>query len=141
MNSSSSSSAPAAATVEAVLAAAAKIVADFGAHNTAAYFAGFAPDASFMFYTHSERLDSRAAYEVLWAKWQTEDGFKVHGCKSTNQLVQLIGADAAVFSHNVESSIEFGGEVSTVLERETIVFALIDGAWLAVHEHLSPETN
>ena len=77
---------------------------------------------------------------MLWAKWEAEDGFKVHGCKSTNQLVQLIGADAAVFSHNVESSIEFGGEVSTVLERETIVFALIDGAWLAVHEHLSPET-
>ncbi len=140
MNSSSLSVAAAAARVDEVLAAAAKIVADFGAHNTAAYFAGFAPDASFMFYTHTERLDSRAAYEVLWAKGEAEDGFKVHGCKSTNQLVQLIGADAAVFSHNVESSIEFGGEVSTVLERETIVFALIDGAWLAVHEHLSPET-
>ncbi|MEY4367951.1 MAG: hypothetical protein RLZ28_1366 [Actinomycetota bacterium] len=140
MSNSSFAGDPAASQVEAVLAAAAKIVADFGAHNTAAYFAGFAPDATFMFYTHSERLDSRAAYEVLWAKWESEDGFKVHGCKSTNQLVQLIGADAAVFSHNVESSIEFGGEVSTVLERETIVFALIDGAWLAVHEHLSPET-
>jgi ketosteroid isomerase-like protein len=141
MNSSSLSGGPSASQVDAVLASAAKIVADFGAHNTAAYFAGFTADASFMFYTHSERLDSRAAYEVLWAKWEAEDGFKVHGCKSTNQLVQLIGADAAVFSHNVESSIEFGGEVSTVLERETIVFALIDGAWLAVHEHLSPETN
>ncbi|MEO0023852.1 MAG: hypothetical protein RL196_293 [Actinomycetota bacterium] len=126
--------------VAAVLAAADKIVADFGAHNTLAYFAGFTPDATFMFYTHTERLDSRAAYETLWAKWVGEDGFKVHGCKSSNQLVQLNGADAAVFSHNVESSIEFGGEVSTVLERETIVFALIDGAWLAVHEHLSPAT-
>lgn len=121
-----------------VLAAAAKIVADFGAHKTADYFAGFTEDASFMFYTHTERLDSREAYEQLWAKWEVEDGFKVHGCKSTNQLVQLLGEDAAVFSHLVESEIELGGEISTVHERETIVFALIAGKWLAVHEHLSP---
>ena len=123
-----------------VLAAAAKIVADFGRHDVASYFAGFTADASFMFYTHTERLNSRGAYEQLWAKWQTEDGFKVHGCKSTDQLVQLLGDDAAVFSHLVESSIEFAGEISTVHERETIVFALVDGAWLAVHEHLSPNT-
>jgi hypothetical protein len=123
-----------------VLDAAAKIVDDFGHHRTADYFGGFTTDASFMFYTHSERLDSRAAYEALWAKWETEDGFKVHGCRSTNQLVQLIGNDAAVFSHLVSSDIEFAGEVSTVAERETIVFALVNGAWMAVHEHLSPET-
>ncbi len=125
---------------QAVLNAAAKIVDDFGHHRTADYFAGFTTDASFMFYTHSERLDSRAAYEALWSKWETEDGFKVHGCRSANQLVQLIGNDAAVFSHLVSSDIEFGGEVSTVAERETIVFAFINGAWMAVHEHLSPET-
>jgi hypothetical protein len=116
-------------------------VDDFGHHRTADYFAGFTTDASFMFYTHSERLDSRAAYEALWAKWETEDCFKVHGCRSTNQLVQLIGNDAAVFSHLVSSDIEFAGEVSTVAERETIVFALVNGAWMAVHEHLSPETT
>ena len=122
-----------------VLAAAAKIVADFGAHRTSDYFAGFANDASFMFYTHSERLDSRAAYEALWAKWETEDGFKVHACRSSNQLVQVLGDDAAVFSHLVSSDIEFGGEVSTIAERETIVFAKQGGRWVAVHEHLSPE--
>ena len=126
--------------VQAVLAAAAKIVDDFGNHRTADYFAGFVADASFMFYTHSERLNSRADYEKLWAKWETEDGFKVHGCRSTNQLVQMIGDEAAVFSHLVSSDIEFAGEVSTVAERETIVFALADNVWLAVHEHLSPET-
>ncbi len=126
--------------VQAVLAAAAKIVDDFGSHRTADYFAGFTADASFMFYTHSERLNSRADYEKLWAKWETEDGFKVHGCRSTNQLVQMIGDEAAVFSHLVSSDIEFAGEVSTVAERETIVFALVDNVWLAVHEHLSPET-
>jgi ketosteroid isomerase-like protein len=123
-----------------VLAAAAKIVADFGAHRTADYFAGFAADASFMFYTHTKRLDSRAEYEALWAKWEAEDGFKVHACRSSNQLVQVLGDDAAVFSHLVSSDIEFGGQVSTIAERETIVFAKQGGRWVAVHEHLSPET-
>ena len=126
---------------EEVLEAAAKIVADFGSHSTEAYFSGFTEHASFMFYTHTERLNSRAAYEALWAKWETEDGFRVRGCRSSNQLVQPLGDDAAVFSHLVSSDIEFGGEVSTIAERETIVFSLIDGKWLAVHEHLSPETN
>ena len=123
-----------------VLDAAAKIVDDFGHHRTAEYFAGFAADASFMFYTHSERLNSRADYQALWQQWETQDGFKVHGCRSSNQLVQLIGDHAAVFSHLVSSDIEFGGEVSTIAERETIVFAKRNGGWVAVHEHLSPET-
>lgn len=125
---------------DSVLAAAAKIVDDFGHHRTADYFAGFAADATFMFYTHTERLESRAAYETLWAKWESEDGFKVHGCRSSHQKVQLIGDDAAVFTHLVSSDIEFGGEVSTVEERETIVFAKHGDHWLAVHEHLSPES-
>lgn len=124
-----------------VLAVAAKIVADFGNHRTEDYFSGFSTDATFMFYTHTERLDSRSAYEALWAKWESEDGFKVHGCRSSNQLVQLIGRDAAVFTHLVSSDIEFAGEVSTVEERETIVFAKVGDNWLAVHEHLSPNSS
>jgi ketosteroid isomerase-like protein len=123
-----------------VLAAAAKIVDDFGHHRTAEYFAGFSPDATFMFYTHTERLNSRAEYEKLWASWESADGFKVHGCRSSNQKVQLIGADAAVFTHLVSSDIEFGGVTSTIEERETIVFGMQGGKWVAVHEHLSPET-
>jgi len=123
---------------QAVLQAAAKIVDDFGHHRTADYFAGFAEDATFMFYTHTERLDSRAAYEALWAKWESEDGFRVHACRSSKQAVQLLGDDAAVFTHLVSSDIEFAGEVSTVEERETIVFSRRGGHWLAVHEHLSP---
>ena len=123
-----------------VLAAAAAIVDDFGHHRTADYFAGFAPDATFVFYTHTERLNSRAEYEALWSEWESKDGFRVHGCRSTNHKVQLLGDSAAVFTHLVESDIEFGGEVSTINERETIVFAYRDHKWVAVHEHLSPET-
>lgn len=123
-----------------VLAAAARIVDDFGHHRTSEYFAGFAPDATFVFHTHTERLNSRAEYESLWATWESDDGFRVHGCRSSNQRVQMLGDSAAVFTHSVESDIEFGGDVSTVRERETIVFERLDGRWMAVHEHLSPET-
>lgn len=125
---------------EEILAAAAAIVDNFGHHRTADYFSGFAPDATFVFYTHTARLDSRADYEALWASWETDDGFRVHGCRSRDQHLQLLGESAAVFTHYVESDVEFGGEVSTVQERETIVFERRDGSWLAVHEHLSPET-
>ena len=125
---------------EQVLAAAAKIIEDFGHHRADDYFAGFSPEATFMFYTHTERLNSRAEYQELWRRWETQDGFKVHACRSSHQMVQLLGEDAAVFTHLVSSDIEFGGEVSTVEERETIVFERIHGRWLAVHEHLSPNT-
>ena len=124
-----------------VLAAAAAIVDDFGHHRTAEYFAGFAADATFFFYTHTARLDSRAEYESLWAVWETNDGFRVHGCRSRDQQVQMLGESAAVFTHYVESDVEFGGEVSTIRERETIVFERRNGSWLAIHEHLSPETG
>lgn len=125
--------------VDEVLAAAAQIVDDFGKHRTAEYFAGFGADATFMFYTHTERLNSRAEYEALWASWEANDGFRVHGCRSRDQHVQALGDSAAVFTHYVESDIEFGGEVTTINERETIVFERRNGLWLAVHEHLSPE--
>lgn len=124
-------------TEAAVLAAADAIVDDFGHHRTAAYFAGFADDATFVFHTHGRRLESRADYEALWAQWERVDGFRVHGCRSSDRRVQVLG-DVAIFTHAVHSTIELGGEVSQVDERETIVFQQRDGRWLAVHEHLSP---
>jgi ketosteroid isomerase-like protein len=124
-----------------VLEAAAKIVADFGAHKKESYFSNFSEAATFIFHTHNSRLGSRAEYQKLWDSWETDDGFRVHGCKSTNQLVQSIGADFAIFTHDVESSVELGGETSTVFERETIVFEKQDGSWIVVHEHLSPSSG
>lgn len=124
-----------------VLEAAAKIVADFGAHRKEAYFSNFSEAATFIFYTHDSRLGSRAEYERLWDSWEAEDGFRVHGCSSTNQMVQSIGEDAAIFTHDVESSVELGGETSTVFEKETIVFEKQAGNWIAVHEHLSPASG
>ena len=120
-----------------VLAAAHHLVEAFGRHNTEAYFATFAEDATFVFYNHPERLESRQAWRDLWTEWEGE-GFRVLDCRSTNQLVQLLTDDTAVFSHSVETQAQFGEETSTTFERETIVFRKTDGAWLAVHEHLSP---
>ena len=57
-------------------------------------------------------------------------------CSSSNQAVQLVG-DAAVFAHDVDTAIETRAGAERFAERETIVFALRDGAWTAVHEHLS----
>ncbi len=123
--------------VDAVLAAADAIVDDFAHHRTAEYFGGFAEDATFVFHTADRRLESRAEYEALWAQWEGEDGFRVHGCRSSDRRVQLLG-DTAIFTHSVDSRIELGGQVDDVTERETIVFARREGRWVAVHEHLSP---
>jgi len=120
-----------------VLAAADAIIDDFGHHRTAEYFAGFAPEASFMFHTAERRLDSRADYEALWSSWENDDGFRVHSCESSERRVQLFG-DVAIFTHSVKSRIEFGGVIDEVNERETIVFQKREGGWLAIHEHLSP---
>ena len=42
----------------AVLAAADSLITAFGHHDVERYFAAFRPDASFVFHTHPERLDS-----------------------------------------------------------------------------------
>ncbi len=120
-----------------VFAAADVIIAHFGSHQTAEYFAGFAPDASFVFHTAERRLETRAEYEKLWSEWETGDGFHVHSCESSDRRVQRFG-EVAVFTHSVHSRIELGGAIDDVRERETIVFERRAGSWLAVHEHLSP---
>lgn len=119
-----------------VLAAADAIIDDFAHHRTEAYFSGFADDATFVFHTAERRLESREEYEQLWARWEREDGFRVHGCASSDRRVQLLG-ETAVFTHSVRSQVELGGETTEVDERETIVFARRGGRWWAVHEHLS----
>ena len=119
------------------LAAADAIIDDFGHHRRDAYFAGFAPEASFMFHTVPERLETRAAYEELWKDWEQTHGFRVLGCTSANRRLQLFGT-VAVFSHDVTTELESDGTRETQHERETIVLENQGGRWLGVHEHLSP---
>ena len=119
-----------------VLAAAARLVDAFSRHDTHAYFAAFAEDASFIFHNLDRVLTSRDAYHALWQLWENRDGFRVLGCHSSDQRVQLAG-DAAVFTHTVETETSIDGETITNRERETIVFRREGGEWLAFHEHLS----
>jgi ketosteroid isomerase-like protein len=123
-----------------LLAAADALIESFGSHDTAAYFDAFAPEASFVFYTTAGRLETREAYERLWHQWEREDGFHVLSCESTDRRVQMLG-DVGVFTHSVTTVAESAGERRTTLERETIVFALREGRWLVVHEHLSPDPS
>jgi ketosteroid isomerase-like protein len=119
-----------------VLAAAASLVDAFGRHDVDAYFAAFRPDATFVFHTHPEPLRSRADYEHLWRTWEA-DGFRVLGCTSTDQHVQVLG-EVAVFTHRVATRVRIGATEEELDERETIVFLREDAGWTAVHEHLSP---
>ncbi len=123
-----------------VRAAAAGLVADFGAHRVDAYFERMAPDATFLFHASPDRLPSREAYRAEWAAWEREDGFRVLGCESSGGHVQLLGDDVAVFTHHVRTRVSAGGAEEELSERETIVFARRDGRWLVVHEHLSAPT-
>ncbi|MGV9853747.1 nuclear transport factor 2 family protein [Streptomyces sp. NPDC003442] len=120
-----------------VLRAADALVAAFGEGRLDDYFAAFAPDATFVFHTTSERLTSTADYRALWDRWVAEDDFRVVSCASTDRLVQLLG-DTAVFTHLVETTVSTTAGAETTHERETIVFRRqTRGHWLAVHEHLS----
>ena len=119
-----------------VLRAAAALVAAFGEHRTADYFAAFAPEATFVFHDAPAPLPDRASYEAEWAAWEA-DGFRVEGCETRDTAVQLVAPGVAVLTHAVRTTLA-GAEAPTA-ERETIVFRREDdGRWLAVHEHLSP---
>ena len=122
-----------------VLAAADALVAAFGRSDRDAYFACFVPQATFLFHPTPGRIESRAAYEQLWDSWVAQDGFRVISCRSTGALVQFLGPDAAVFSHDVLTTVQTNDGEDTTAERETIVFSRTAGHWLAVHEHLSPD--
>jgi ketosteroid isomerase-like protein len=115
--------------------AAVDVIAAFGAHDTARYFDGFAPEATFLFHAESELLSSRAAYEARWVDWE-KDGFRVLSCTSLNPRLDLITDDVAVFTHSVRTRL--AGVDDEQRERETIVLRReADGRWLGVHEHLS----
>jgi ketosteroid isomerase-like protein len=122
----------------AVLAAAQTLIQAFSRHDTSAYFASFAEQASFIFHNHPQPLSSRAAYQDLWRQWETNHDFRVMQCQSSQQRVQWLG-DVALFTHQTMTTVRMDGIVSAQHERESIIFrhdARL--GWLAFHEHLSP---
>ena len=118
-----------------VLTAADDLIGAFAATDTAAYFAWFTADATFLFHTEPQLLADRAAYEQLWASWLA-DGWRVVSCQSTDQTVQIYG-DTAVYTHTIDTVTSVGEEHTATRERETIVFVVDGDRLIAVHEHLS----
>ncbi len=125
------------AAIDEVRAAAAHLIERFGAFDSAAYFACFAPEATFLFHATNRLLGSRADYEQEWASW-VDGGFKVLSCASHDQRIDVISADVAVFTHRVLTTVRDPGGDADLVERETIVFHRGPSGWLGVHEHLSP---
>jgi hypothetical protein len=83
-------------------------------------------------------LKSRKAYEDLWKSWEAEMNFKILSCTSSDQNIRMVSNNVAIFTHNVSTDVSTNDGVDTVSERETIVFELVGGSWIAIHEHLSP---
>ena len=120
----------------AVRDAADAIVQAFAATDTARYFAGFSPDATFIFHSEPGRINSRQEYETLWQGW-VESGWKVTECRTSAPLIQVFPG-GAVLSHTVHTSIDTPEGSDSYTERETIVFTMGQtGALVAMHEHLS----
>jgi ketosteroid isomerase-like protein len=120
-----------------VVSAAQKLMTAFAATDTDVYFDCFAPDATFVFHSHPDRLTSRGEYRALWQDW-LEEGWRVAECASSNPHIQIAGP-CAVFSHDVQTVVDVAGTRETLHERETIIFTRTEsGSVLAVHEHLSP---
>lgn len=120
-----------------VLASAQAVVAAFASNRVDDYFACFHPAASFVFAGTPTVLGSRAEYREEWGRWE-QDGFEVLSCDSTDQRVQVFGP-LAIFTHSISTRLRAAEGEEVTCERETIVFARQDdGAWLAVHEHVSP---
>lgn len=123
--------------VEEITETAERLVGAFSSHDVVSYFSFFAEDATFIFHNVDQVLRSRADYEQLWAKWETDDGFHIRSCRSDNGAVRILCADGAVFTHDVTTVVTTHEGQETLKERETIVFKRMSDRWLAVHEHLS----
>jgi uncharacterized protein (TIGR02246 family) len=110
-----------------------RLMTAFVAGNAEAYFACFHEDASFYF-AGDPLLEPRSAYEAAWKTWERE-GIPFTDVVADDVRIRVFGSTAVV-THIVRqaSAEQDGGR-----ERESIVFARVEGEWLAVHEHLSED--
>jgi ketosteroid isomerase-like protein len=83
---------------------------------------------------------SLAEYREAWEAWVAEHGPLVPDSLETRVLDLRVFGDTAVLIQSIESRerTDAGGE--TEHEIETIVFGRqLDGRWLVIHQHLSPQ--
>ena len=125
---------------QALLAEAAdRVVRAFGRHDVEAYFACFAEDASFLFYSSPEVFTSRAAFEEEWRRLEAEDGYRVRGCTASGRRCQVVTEGVGLVTHTLRTRVSTNDGEEELAERETILLRRDPAAgWLIVHEHLSP---
>ena len=92
--------------IDDVKKAAADLVGHFGASRVSEYFQCFSESADFIFYTHTERLKSRKAYEDLWKSWEAEMDFKILSCTSSDQDIRMVGNNVAVYNGKLFNNVE-----------------------------------
>lgn len=125
-------------TEDEVRAAVDRLMGAFSSGDEQGYFECFHPDATFFFYGQ-DPFDSRGDYRAAVRSWKDEHGFQVLSSTSLEPDIAVFG-DTAVFTHRVRTEQRWDGEEVTLHERESIVFQRQpDGAWLAIHEHLSSD--
>ena len=121
-----------------VRAAADRLMEAFSTGDEQAYFNCFHPDATFLFHG-VDPIGSRSDYRALVRTWKDEQGFRVLSSTSHDADIRVFG-DTAILTHRVTTSQLWDGEEATLRERETVVYQRQpDGAWLAIHEHLSSD--
>lgn len=125
-------------TKDEVRTAAGRLMAAFSTGDEQGYFDCFHPDATFLFHG-VDPIGSREDYRALVRAWKEEHGFRVLSSTSHDADVHMFGG-TAVFTHRVRTSQMWDDEEAMLRERESIVFQRQpDGAWLAIHEHLSSD--
>lgn len=121
-----------------VLATANALIEAFGNHRRDEYFSFFAPEALFIFHSSDKVFQVRHEYEKEWLEWE-EAGLRFVACVSIDQRVTQLGPKVFLFTHRCRTTVERGGGIEQLDERESIVFRIgTDGTCLAAHEHLSP---
>ena len=124
--------------IEEVRAAAGRLMEAFSTGDEEGYFDCFHPDATFLFHG-VDPIGSRAEYRALVRAWKDEHGFRVRSSESHDADTRMFG-DTAILTHRVTTIQLWDGEEAELHERESIVFQRqSDGAWLAIHEHLSSD--
>jgi uncharacterized protein (TIGR02246 family) len=127
-------------TKDEVRAAVDRLMHAFSSGDEQGYFDSFHPDATFFFYGQ-DPFGSREDYRAAVRTWKNEHGFRVLSSTSLDPDIAVFG-DTAVFTHRVTTAQRWDGEDVTLHERESIVFQRQpDGAWLAIHEHLSSDEH
>lgn len=121
-----------------VRAAVDRLMEAFSSGDEQGYFECFHPDSTF-FLHGQDPIGSREVYRAAVRSWKDEHGFQVLSSSSRDADISVFG-DTAVLTHRVTTIQRWDGEEATLYERESIVFQRQpDGAWLAIHEHLSSD--